>query len=52
MGQNREISFTLEDDVYLRFQSFPDQKDLEKALRDKNPHKIDIGAVYNHNVRV
>lgn len=52
MGQNREISFTLEDDVYLRFQSFPDQKDLEKALRDKNPHKIDIGAVYNHNPKL
>lgn len=52
MGQNREISFTLEDDVYLRFQSFSEQKDLEKALRDKNPHKIDIGAIYNRNPKL
>ncbi|XP_064466175.1 DNA primase small subunit-like [Ornithodoros turicata] len=47
IGTNREISFTLEGDVYIRFQSFAEQSEFEKALRDKVPHKIDIGAVYN-----
>lgn len=48
-GPRREVSFTLRDDVYIRFQSFSDQQELEKALKDKRPHKIDIGAVYNYN---
>lgn len=44
----REFSFTLKDDVYLRYQSFSDQQDFEKELQKKCPHKIDIGAVYSH----
>lgn len=43
----REFSFTLENDVYLRFQSFKGATDLENSIKEKCPHKIDIGPVYN-----
>lgn len=47
---NREFSFTLKDDVYLRYQSFSDQQELEKEILKRNPYKIDIGAVFTHKV--
>lgn len=43
----REFSFTLQDEVYLRFQSFRNQKELENEIKRLNPFKIDIGAIYN-----
>ncbi|CAM6096530.1 unnamed protein product [Calypogeia fissa] len=43
----REFSFTLEKEIYLRYLSFRDASEMESAFRDKCPHKIDIGAVYN-----
>jgi len=46
--QNREFSFTLADDIYIRYQSFNDQTQLEEEIRKLCPHKIDIGAVYNY----
>ncbi|XP_076235068.1 DNA primase small subunit-like [Calliopsis andreniformis] len=44
----REFSFTLQDDIYLRFQSFKGVKDLENEIRRLVPFKIDIGAIYNY----
>ncbi|KAL3854333.1 hypothetical protein ACJMK2_013607 [Sinanodonta woodiana] len=45
---HREFSFTLKDDVYIRYQSFSDQQDLEKEIQKRCPYKIDIGAVFTH----
>jgi DNA primase small subunit len=43
----REFSFTIEDDVYIRYLSFRTQKEMSDAIQKRQPHKIDIGAVYN-----
>ncbi|XP_057304606.1 DNA primase small subunit-like isoform X1 [Hydractinia symbiolongicarpus] len=45
---NREFSFTLKDDVYIRYLSFADVSEFEKELIKRIPYKIDIGAVYNY----
>ena len=47
---HREFSFTLKDDVYIRYQSFSDQKDMEKEIQKRCPYKIDIGAVFSQKV--
>ena len=44
---NREWSFTLADDIYVRYCSFATRDDLRAALLSKVPYKIDIGAIYN-----
>lgn len=44
--ENREFSFTLDEDVYVRYQSFDTKEDFEKEVKDRCPNKIDIGAVY------
>ncbi|GBG90656.1 hypothetical protein CBR_g51004 [Chara braunii] len=43
----REFSFTLDNDIYIRYQSFKSCNDMESAIRDKCPFKIDVGAVFN-----
>lgn len=44
---NRELSFTLADDVYLRYLTINNQKELQNLLQKKCPLKLDIGGVYN-----
>ncbi|CAH8277850.1 unnamed protein product [Arabidopsis lyrata] len=43
----REFSFTLENDVYLRYKSFKNASVMEDAIKSNFPYKIDIGAVYS-----
>ena len=45
---HREISFTLEDDIYIRYLNFRNASEFRKEITKKQPHKIDIGAVYSH----
>eukprot|EP00171_Calliarthron_tuberculosum_P018490 IDg18490t1 len=44
---NREISFTLPGDIYLRWRSYATPGELLAALKAHTPIKMDIGAVYN-----
>jgi DNA primase small subunit len=48
----REFSFTIEptkgEEIYIRYQSFLDKAELTNAVLKRNPHKIDIGAVFSH----
>ncbi|KAF7811306.1 DNA primase small subunit [Senna tora] len=43
----REFSFTLDNDIYLRFLSFNSAAELENKIKEKCPFKIDIGPVYS-----
>ena len=42
----REWSFTIEDDIYIRYQSYKDKDEFTAAIQKRQPHKIDIGAVF------
>jgi hypothetical protein len=44
----REFSFTIEDDIYIRYQCFRDIDELKAGIQKRQPHKIDIGAVFTH----
>ena len=46
----REFAFTLENHVYLRYNSFKDADDLKKQIEYLNPSRFEIGAVYNARV--
>lgn len=47
----REFSFTIEpikgEEIYIRYQSFSDEKDLREGVLKRCPKKIDIGAVFS-----
>ncbi len=43
----RELCYTLDGDIFVRYQSVRDAADLRRALLSKVPAKIDIGPVYN-----
>lgn len=45
--QNREFSFTLMDDIYIRYLSFENVHAFLSRIAKDVPSKIDIGAVYN-----
>ena len=47
---HREFSFTLKDDVYVRYQSFDSQQALEEGIKKTMPYKIDIGAIFSVKV--
>ncbi|XP_015119669.1 DNA primase small subunit [Diachasma alloeum] len=44
---NREFSFTLGEDVYIRYQAFTNLKQFENEIKRILPFKIDIGAIYS-----
>jgi DNA primase small subunit len=44
--QRREFCFTLDGDIFVRYQSFKDCDDLATALQNRCPSKIDLGPVY------
>jgi len=45
--KKREICFTMEGDIFVRYQSFHTMKEFKTALKKQLPFKIDIGPVYN-----
>ena len=47
---NREFAFTLQGDVYLRYNSFPNADELKKQVCALNPTRFEIGPVYSARV--
>lgn len=43
----REFSITLDNGVYLRFQSYNTEGEMKEKISGQCPRKIDIGAVYS-----
>ncbi|KAL8928528.1 MAG: hypothetical protein Q9208_001762 [Pyrenodesmia sp. 3 TL-2023] len=48
---HREFAFTLRNDAYLRYQSFPSSDLLRKDIIRQNPSRFEIGPVYTANPR-
>jgi DNA primase small subunit len=48
---HREISFTLQNDVYLRYHSFTTADEFKKQTCTLNPTRFEIGPVYTARVR-
>eukprot|EP00198_Chlamydomonas_reinhardtii_P011616 XP_001700953.1 primase subunit of DNA polymerase alpha [Chlamydomonas reinhardtii] len=45
----REFCFTLQGDIFVRYQAFKDGAALQEAILRRCPDKIDIGPVYSAN---
>ncbi|RLN70175.1 hypothetical protein BBJ28_00000287 [Nothophytophthora sp. Chile5] len=43
----RELSFTLENDTYIRYKAFHNAEELKTSMTKTLPFKIDIGAVFS-----
>jgi DNA primase small subunit len=48
---HREFAFTLPNDVYLRYQSFPSADMMRKQAMTQVPSRFEIGPVYSTNPR-
>lgn len=48
---NREFAFTLSNDAYLRYQSYPSHDLLRKDILRLNPSRFEIGPEYSTNPR-
>ncbi|KAF3923459.1 hypothetical protein ABW21_db0207698 [Orbilia brochopaga] len=48
---NREFAFTLHNDAYLRYQSFPTFETLRRDVLKLNPSRFEIGPVYSARPR-
>lgn len=49
---HREFAFTLQGDVYLRYNSFSNAEELKKQVCTLNPTRFEIGPVYSARVSV
>ena len=49
---HREFAFTLQGDVYLRYNSFANAEELKKQVCALNPTRFEIGPVYSARVSV
>lgn len=47
---NREFAFTLQGDVYLRYNSFTTAEELKAQVCKYNPSRFEIGAIYSAKV--
>ena len=47
---HREFAFTLQGDVYLRYNSFANAEELKKQVCSLNPTRFEIGPVYSARV--
>ncbi|KAJ5594192.1 uncharacterized protein N7459_000400 [Penicillium hispanicum] len=48
---NREFALTLQNDAYLRYQSYPTADLFRKDILRQNPSRFEIGPVYSTNPR-
>ncbi|KZV88111.1 DNA primase catalytic subunit [Exidia glandulosa HHB12029] len=44
---HREFAFTLQGDVYLRYQSFATAEEFQREVCRRSPTRFEIGAIYN-----
>ncbi|KAG5368337.1 DNA primase small subunit [Yarrowia sp. C11] len=45
----REFAFTLRNGAYLRFNSFPEEREFKARVDELVPERFEIGAVYSHS---